>query len=215
MNRDRIILLICFVVVVVATTVIVGWVCRMPWLVSVLPKAITMKFSTAVGFLCSALIIFLIRCYLQGQRNLAHTFLPLPCLVIGLLMSVMLSAMFLKISTGIENLFVQENPNAILKTYAGHPSIVTITDFLIIMVLGILAMAEPSFLRRCLKLGGVFVALTGLSAALGYMFNIPPMYYAVFVEGHAMAVNTSYLFILCGIALLLLGSGPSNHEAKA
>lgn len=215
MNKDNIITVICLIILAVGIMVIAGWAVHNPLLIKIVPFAVSMKFSTAVCFICSALILHLIRCDLNGQKSLAHTFLPLPCLVITLLLTAILLAMFLRISTGIENLFIKENPNAIATVYSGHPSVISIINFLIIMLTGILTMLETVHFRRYLKRIGIGIGLTGVVALIGYIFNWPVLYYATLPDVNAMAVHTAFLFSLIGIAFILLGQKDAKSTKTA
>jgi hypothetical protein len=205
MKNRNIILLLIFIVAGVALFVMTGWFWGTPLWTSVLPNAVTMKFTTAVSFVCSALLTYLMLRSFEGKKNFALTFLPIPCLIIALLMSSLLISLLIGIKTGVENLFVQENIQAMLTVYPGTPSLATIINFILILSCGLVVMAESKGAKRYVKAIGLIVMSVGVVGAMGYMFNNPFLYYVIPGISTAIAINTTILFILIGIAFVLLG----------
>lgn len=184
--------------------VIGGWLTGHLIWTSVLSNAVTMKFTTAVGFLCtSAMIVLIVQSFL-GRHNLALTFLPIPCLTLALLMSSLLISLILNIKTGVENLFVQEDIKALLTVYPGTPSLATIINFILILSAGLIVMVQPSFVRQYVKSIGIIVFIIGAGGLLGYILNCPALYYVIEGISTAIALNTTTLFIFIGMAFILL-----------
>ena len=128
-----------------------GWFLDIPVFKSILPNWVTMKFTTALCFAMSGAVLYCVILAREGRVLVAQTFLPLPCLCISLIMASLLVSVFLGINTGIENLFVKENPNAIMTTIPGRPSVGTMVAFLCIDLLGFLTIMNVKRLRCLLN----------------------------------------------------------------
>jgi len=181
-------------------TVTAGWVLDIPVLKSILPFWVTMKFSTAVCFVFTGLLLFFVA-HAKKYPDAALLVLPVASLVILLFMASFLAASCLKISLGIEDLFVREAAGAVKTTEPGIPSVATMINFVLIALSGITVMLR--FPRETLILNGIgaAVALIGGTAVLGYLLNQPSLYFAFAGRSSAMAFHTSILFVLTGWGL--------------
>ena len=113
------------------------------------------------------------------------------------------SAIF-KIRTGAEDLFVKEASDTVRTVTPGRPSVPTMFNFILIAAAGILTTFNPHNLKLKLKIIGVIVGLIGAMAVVGYIVNVPYLYY--FIEGvnSAIALHTAVLFIVLGIGFICL-----------
>jgi hypothetical protein len=205
MKSDHIVKGIAIIVAVVGAAIMLGWLLNATFLTSILPNVMAMKFTTALCFLCTSAILYLTLKSFKGSYNLALTFLPAPCLVIGItIFSILISALF-GINIGIENLFVPENSYTLSTVYFGRPAYGVLLNFILILFAGLIVMINPKSVRSYLKYIGIFVLMIGSSGLMGYVLNAPFLYFAYEGISIAMAIHTAYLFVLIGLAFILLG----------
>jgi hypothetical protein len=193
----------CFgaVVVLAGLTVMAGWFFDVPALKSILSVWVTMKFTTAVCFTLSGFILWSIACEIKERECLAQVILPISTLCLFLIMFTLLASSLLGIRTGIEDLFIKENANAVNTSIPGRPSIVTMFAFCLVAAGGTITLLKPKKLKRILTVLGASVALIGSVGVLGYLFGVPALYYSVKGLSSAMACHTAILFLLLGIGL--------------
>lgn len=188
----------------VGVLVIIGWIFDWPLLKSILPIWVTMKFTTAVSFFFSGLMLFFMTRFVEGKQDLAGIIVPLSVLVIVLLMSTLLISVFVNVQIGLEDLFVKEPIGAVRTTVPGRPSIGTMVSFLLAALSGILIMLDKPGLKKGLSRIGWTIFLIGLIAVVGYVFNLPGLYYNIADLSTAMAIHTAILFSFFGAGLILL-----------
>jgi len=198
--------------------VMVGWFFNIPILTSILPFWVTMKFTTALSFLLSGLILYFVIQYRQGKTEIANIALPISALIILLLMTTLLVSIFVGVRTGIEDLFVQEVEGAVKTTTPGRPSAGTMVAFILISSLALLTLFNLSNIKKWIFWLGIIIGLIGGVGVLGYVIGIPLLYYTVKGGSTAMAFHTAILFTLLGIGLFLLGKeeppGPTEATQK-
>lgn len=204
-KKDLKVYIFAVIVLLCSVMVMIGWIWHIPILTSFLPNAPAMKFTTAVCFVCSALIVILIAQSFAYKHNIALACLPAPCLIIALMMASIIISVVIGIKTGIENMFVVEDINAILTVYPGRPSLGAVVCFVLILLTGLAVMFKPTWIRTYIRISGVMIFIFGAIGLCGYLFNVPVMYYSVSEISTAMAIHTALLFVIIGIALMLLG----------
>ncbi|MBU1032386.1 MAG: hypothetical protein ABII13_01690 [Patescibacteria group bacterium] len=214
-KNERLIILLAGIVTIVGLLVMLGWFLDVPLLKSILPQWVTMKFSTALAFALSGITLYLIFLCKRNSET-AHVLLPLSSLFILLLMLVLFLSVVFGIKSGIEDLFVREDAGAVYTTVPGRPSIGTMIDFILIALLGLTAVFKVKRHRMFLRWGGGAISVIGVIAILGYVFNVPELYYTVENVSTAMALHTAILFVLIGLDLVLLGidSGQINQNTQ-
>jgi len=201
MKRIHLPYLLGAIVALTGLTVMAGWFFDVPALKSILPVWVTMKFATAVSFVLSGIVLWSVACELQGKECLAQVLLPVTTLCLFLIMFTMLASSLLGIRTGIENLFVRETASAVKTTIPGRPSIVTMFAFCLVATCGVSVMLKPKNLRSILTVLGAMLAVIGVLGGLGYILNVPELYYSVKGISSAIACHTAILFVLLGIGL--------------
>ena len=204
-DSDAVAGMIALLVALAGLAVMVGWIFDISWLKSIRPDWVTMKFTTAFSFFFSGITLYYVSRLRFGHSTVAFAVLPASLLIITLTMVTFLVSAVLDIYVGIESLFVVETADAVETALPGRPSVGTMVTFLLIASAGFIAMFKPANLPRQLLTLGCLVFLAGLLAVLGYILDMPLLYY--YVHGGistAMALHTGILFICLGIGLIRL-----------
>ncbi len=201
--KNKIISIIPWVVIITGLVVIIGWVFNIEAMKSVVPGTISMKFTTAVSFVISGILLLLLG---RNKKNPDSTNQLAITICAGLLILVMatfLLSFIFNVPVGLESLVIKEPVGTAATIFPGRPSLSTMTDFVLIAIAGILLSRKikRSFPARLL---GWVIALMGISVIIGYIFNVPPLYFYFENVSNGMAVNTAVLFILIGTAFILL-----------
>jgi len=198
-------------VILVALMVMVGWFMDITVLKSIHPGWVSMKFITAASFLMCGLTMFFIQHYLDDGDDLSQILISVLSLLVSLLMLTMLVSSLLGVRSGIEDLFVREAPGTINTSVPGRPAIITILNFISISSIGFIALIRPKYLTYWFIVAGSLVLMSGLLALFGYFLNIPILYFSIPGFSSAMAIHTSFLFVLLGFQAILLGE-PLAHS---
>jgi hypothetical protein len=183
--------------------VAVGWLFDVPALTSIRPEWVTMKFVTAVSFVCSGIILFSISKFYERKEEVALLGLALPTMLVLVLISPSLVFIPLDIKTGVESFIVQEEQGAVATTAPGRPSVGTMADFLGISAASVLTMfnlRKPRYIRAI----GIAVLAVAAVAVIGYIANVETLYYSIAGASTAMALHTAIFFTALGTGLFLL-----------
>lgn len=183
--------------------VMAGWFLNIGILKSILPVWVSMKFSTALSFFLSGIMIYFVARFQKKERELAVVVIPILSMIILLLMTSLLASTLMGVSVGVETMFVKESIMAVGSVTPGRPSVATMIDFFLLAVAGILTIMNIERLNKIPAIFGVMVAATGLMVILGYCINYSLLYFAVSGKSSAMALHTAILFILSGVGLVL------------
>ena len=203
-NKGKIAKGLSLVVIIAGISVIIGWFFDIGILKSISPAWVSMKFDTAIAFVLSGITLYFIVRAVEGEFDKAPVVLSITSLIIILLMGTLFFSAVLGINTGAEELFVKDKTTNVKTVVAGQPSVPTMFNFILIASAGILTTLNPVNLRSKLKIIGVIVGLIGTLAVVGYIVNVPYLYY--FIEGvnSAIALHTAVLFIVLGIGFICL-----------
>jgi len=176
MNKHKTVQLLSVIVIFTGISVMFGWFLDIDILKSILPQWVTMKFTTALCFFLSGIIVYYINTVLTGNSELVRIILPVPCLIIALFMASLLMSFFFGIQTGIEDLFVREESQAIQTVIPGRPSVGTMVAFIAVVISGFCALLNSPNLKKQLTIIGWFIGLVGALAIVGYVINLPLLY---------------------------------------
>lgn len=205
MTKPRVAELVSVAIGAVGLAVVIGWIAGVEELESVVPGAVTMKFSTAVSFAFSGLALFsLSRLRDQKYSFLPQVALPASILVVLLFMTAHIASAVLAAPSGIDNLFIAEEEGAVQTPVPGRPSYGTIASFMIIVASGFLAMSGAGRPHGATFWLGIAVTVIGGVAAIGYAAGVPLLYYSVEGVSTAMAIHTSVLFVAAGMTLAIM-----------
>jgi signal transduction histidine kinase len=145
---------------------------------------------------------------------MAQIAIPISGIIILLFMLPLLFGSIFSADLGIRNVFVKETGIAMDTILPGKPSIPTMVNFILIVISGIFALAETR-LTRFFPYVGYSITIIGLISITGYLINQPALYYYIPNVSAGMAIHTSVLFIMVGIALLLLKEGTKPHSLNS
>jgi hypothetical protein len=163
-----------------------------------------MKFDTAVAFLLSGVSLFFMAKALAGEFDISQVVLSITSLILMLLMGTLFFSTMFGIHTGAENLLVREAPGAVKTITPGQPSLLTMLNFMLVALAGIFTISNSLRLQAKLKFIGGIVGGIGALAVIGYVTNVPLLYYFIKEVNTAMACNTATLFVLLGIGIICL-----------
>ncbi|MFQ5735396.1 MAG: hypothetical protein ACE5GY_00865 [Thermodesulfobacteriota bacterium] len=189
--------------------VIIGWALDITVFKSVSSSFVSMKFTTALSFFLSGVILYTITISAEGRRDVAQVILPGAILMVLLIMTTLLTSSLLGIESGLEEMFIRGGPHPLRTVVPGRPSVVTMFDFILLSACGIASLFSRSKLRPMLFYVGCLIMLTGVVAVAGYILDSPILYYST-RSSTAMALHTAVLFCICGWVLVLL----SRYEAR-
>lgn len=214
MNYKLISKILGIIVILGGIIVMVGWFAGIPILTSILPFWVTMKFSTAFSFFLSGLILYFINLHLKKKGEFSDIVIPLSSFIVFLLMVILLISTFIGVRTGIEDLFVEEATGAVKTTTPGRPSIGTMASFVLMSLTGFLAMLNIQNINKIILGIGKMVTTLGSIAILGYIINMPFLYYHIEGWSTAMAFHTAIFFVLLGVGLIFSGKEDINRRKK-
>jgi len=190
-------------VIVIGIVVIIGWIMDIHPLTSIMPTWVTMKFSTAVSFLMSGIVVMLMNEYRNNNSEFARIFLFAPLIIILFFMATLLVTTLMGTSSGVSALFVKEDPGAIGSVKAGTPSVGTMINFLLIIGVGFASLLVDKKYKKYSFISGAIVLVLGIIALIGYTITEPTLYYQVEGFSGAMAIHTAIAFCLLGIGIML------------
>ncbi len=190
-------------VLLVGFVVLCGWLFDVPLLTDFLPGLVPMKVSTAVAFMLSSLLLYVLSEKANRPSELGAVLLPTLTILLFLIEVSMLALVFFGIQTGVDALLVEEQAAASVSAVPGVQSLATIFAFLVVGLVGLFNVFDSSRLRASLNVAGGLLFLVGAAAVMGYALGVPPLYYQVPGLSYAMALNTAILFALLGVGFQL------------
>lgn len=200
------------IVIVIGLVVIIGWLIDLDTLKSIVPTWVTMKFSTAVSFLMSGIVVMLMNEYRNNNSEFARIFLFAPLIIILFFMATLLVTTLMGTSSGVSSLFVQEDPGAIGSVKAGTPSLGTMVNFILIIGVGFTSLLTDIRHSKYSLYSGAIVLVIGIIALVGYGIGDPTLYYQVEGISGAMAIHTAIAFSLVGIGMMTVVKSERKSE---
>ena len=196
--------IIALIVSMSGVIVMIGWIFNIPALTSILPQFVTMKFTTAVCFVLSGIVLYLTAINVQNNNDIAQLMSSFLSFVILLIMASLLVSVFLGIKTGMEDLFVRESPGAVKTVVPGRPALITMVNFLLIASVGLLSLFDKKNLLKVVNIFGLVTAFFGILAIIGYIADMPKLYGHFNNVSTAMALHTAILFVFLGIGFFII-----------
>ena len=182
----------------------IGWFIDDDVLKRLNPNWVTMKFSTAVSFLASGLVLLLLNESRNKNSEPAKIIIFGPLIIILFFMGTLLVSTFAGTSTGVSSLFVTEDPSSALQSVKpGTPSVGTMVNFLLIVGVGFAYLLVHPKHKKYSNICGAIVLALAITALFGYAIDSPPLYYQIEGISGAMALHTAIAFALLGIGMML------------
>lgn len=204
MGKLKITTVLSIIVTFSGAIVMIGWILDIGVLKSILPIWVTMKFTTALSFFFSGIILYIVTSISSlGRSDFSQIALSFAVLIILLFMMTLLFSSVLYIRTGVEDFFVVETENTIQTIISGRPSIGTMINFILVSAIGLFKMNDFKKIYEKTVVIGILITIIGSIAILGYVFSIPSMYCVIEGVSSGMAVHTAILFIIIGICFFL------------
>lgn len=194
--------IISFVILSISLLVCVGWVIDIPVLKSIMPNVVTMKFSTAISFVFSGVILYFVANHHLGKIGIGQIAIPISGFVIVLFMATILMTYIIGVPSGMEQLFIKEK-TSIQTISPGMPSIPTTISFLLIVLVGVQSLNNSNKSKFTSYIGIILITLGAISLT-GYLIGQPFLYYYIENISTGMAIHTSILLILIGSAFYML-----------
>lgn len=214
MNRYRIVKFLALAIMIASVAVIIGWIFDITALKSVIASWPTMKFITATAFLFTGMVLYLMVSVVQGKHGIHELVISLLASLSLFIMGMLLFSAYLGIYTGIEDLFVREQANA-LTPLPGRPSIPGTVNFVLIDSICLLVPILRKNIQKYLVSLGLLVGIIGIIAAIGYVMDNPVLYYTTESINNGMALSTAILFVLLGFGFFMVGlrteKGPNEN----
>jgi signal transduction histidine kinase len=201
-QNNRITRILALIIILVGVTATAGWVFDVKDLHSP-GGTVSMKFGTAISFVFSGVILYYIARIREGRYGLAFISITASGFIISLFMATVLVSNISGVYTGMETLFVREGEGSSVQTpVPGRPSVGTMIDFILIILIGVFVLSDSHKLQKSLNKISIAILIIGGIATIGYVVNLPLMYYYYENISTAMAIHTSVLFVLFGIGML-------------
>lgn len=194
--------------------VMLGWIFGIDALESLVPNTVTMKFTTAVSFIMSGIMLYLINESRSKNSELAKILLPAPIMVVLFYMVTLLVSTFTGISSGIEYPLLMGKAG-VGSLLSGVPSVGTMISFLLIVSASILSLLRYEKQGREILVIGAIICSISVTALLGYAVNVSSMYYMIPGISSGMAIHTAITFLILGIALVAYSKTSNLESPKA
>lgn len=188
------------------------------WLVGIsiqgilFPGSISMKFTTAVAFLISGVMLLSLNEWWARGSEWGEILVPVCVLALIVLGFPIFVSGLLGLNTGFEQLFVNEASGTAKTVYPGQPSLGTVLCFFLLGICGMIAVLGPKK-HPSVSWIGLAVCMFGLLAIMGYLLGAPPLYFGLSGLTNPMAIATASLFILLGLGFSI--AGKSHMEGRA
>ena len=190
------------IIIAAGIIVIVGWFINSTLLKSIRPDWVTMKTTTAMCFILSGILLYILAEYRMGHKYIDKSIAYVLAGIIIYTMGLFLIAAIFGLQIGQEEFLITESSGAIETVIPGRPSISTMLAFLIFAVSAVNTIRKPQ--PNAIKTAGWIIAALGGLAIVGYAFNIPILHYYISGVNTSMAFNTAVLFVLLGTGLIKL-----------
>ncbi|MDD5054885.1 MAG: hypothetical protein PHZ00_01305 [Candidatus Peribacteraceae bacterium] len=205
MHSSRIAFSLGLTVIIVALTVMFGWIFNIPILLNFHTGWTEMRFFTAFCFVCSGGIVLLLSLSPRHLRGISQLLLPILAFVILLIMVSLLLASIFHVDMEIESLFVLQ-PRVVLPfNEADLPSLSTMGLFILFASTTLVHVFSPDMQDVVPRLRSVgwFLCIAGATALSGYSLGMPFLFFSFPGYSNAMSLPTAVLFVALGTGYLL------------
>ncbi|GEM_PF-2056928 len=198
------------IVIIGALLIMTGWIFGIEILKTPNLSWISTKFNTALSFLFSGILLLQLNKQMHSKNKEFNVFLTLFLSTsIFFLMFSMFLTMFFKIPLGVESLFLKDTIESSQTFYLGMPAIPTIVSFFVVVALTLATIFSTPV---NFAYGGAVILVLSISSVIGYLFNIPLMYFFLPNIANPIAFNTAVLFIILGAGFVILQKHAVNKN---
>ncbi len=181
----------------IGIVVIIGWLFNIPLLKSILPAFVSMKFNTALCFLLSGIVLWLLnKNQLSFFLKSIIFFFSFFIFLAGILT---LFEYLFGTNFSIDELFMKDDPLLIGTSHAGRMSPITTFDFLLVGIVLFLLLFKPKNYKLIQALSLILLT-TALFSFSGYLYHIHE--FLTVLYNTKMAFHTSVGFFILSISLL-------------
>ena len=206
MTKLKVIQLIGLLSAVVGLIVMLAWVFNIPLLRSFVVDVTTMKFSTALCFLFSGIILHTMATPMRMKWNVKKYTL----LLFSILMLVVMVPVFLTVTINATFDFTPylffDKVSPGVDVYKSLPSIGTSIGFIFIGLSSLLAYTFSRHVRFVLLYAGSIVSFLGKISLIGLVLNVPTLYFEIENVSAGISLHGSILFVLLGLGFFLVGT---------
>jgi two-component system, sporulation sensor kinase E len=220
LKKNRTIIIISLITIVVDSIVLLGWIFNIPALQSIIPGIEPMRFNTALCFVLLGIALLLTQ-YQTNKYNLPFFILSLLVTIVGLI--TLLENLF-HFNAGLDQLFVTDR-GIVSRTYPfpGRMAFNAAVSFLL-LGLGLLMLTAKNRLFDLLaQYFFHIVTIISAVALIGYLYGVSLFYSFLYVS--SMSTHTAFIFIVLsiaasllnpsiGITMLFTGNNIGNQMAK-
>jgi hypothetical protein len=204
MDRQKIALIIGWIIVLSALTVVGGLLGQVEWIMYPFSRWISMRLVSAICFLFSGvhLVIYVLAKSGKISAAFSNSISPSFALVVLLLLSGAFLPQLFGFSGGIGSNLVLDVRKEIYSIEPGLPSLATLVNFMMIAIFALIIPVQTNYSKRVSCIIGWAVLLIGAVAIIGYITNIPGLFYYFVGKSSAMSPISAILFVLWGSAVL-------------
>ncbi|MDO8622884.1 MAG: hypothetical protein Q7R52_01455 [archaeon] len=213
-DNIKIVKIISLIVAFVAILVIIGWLFNIEFLKIIIPNVTAMRFLTAIAFLGCGLMLYSLAKIKENKSGSTSYMIHLLFASFFILLLMVIS--FFNVLGVNFNLEEMINYNYVdhAKTFPiSVPSISTMFLFLLISFTGFMNIFCNICVRKLTKIVGFVTSIIATIVILGYILGIPLLYFAIPGISNAMAIHTAFLFLIIGIAFILLSNKDSSDKS--
>jgi two-component system, sporulation sensor kinase E len=199
LQKNRTVIIICFVAIAAGIIVLLGWVLNIPTLQSIIPGIEPMRFNTAICFVFLSIALLLTQ-YQTHKYTLLFFILSLLVTFIGL---VTLLQNIFDFNTGLDELFIIDK-GTVSKTYPypGRMAFNAALSFFLFGVGFLMLTAKNRLFDVLAQYLFHFITIITSVALIGYLYGASLFYSFFYVS--SMATHTALIFFILSIASSLL-----------
>lgn len=183
-------------VVLIGLAVLVGWFFGVPFLKSVMPEYVTMKFNTAFGFVMAGAALWCLLREGKGWRCLGMCL----ALLVFALGAVSFGEYAWGWDTGIDNFIFREAPGAVATAVPGRMAGVTSIAFMLVGLSLLPVNTRAGWRLLASQLSALVVVFISLLALIGYYYG-QDIFYS-FGPYSSIALHTALAFLILGLGIV-------------
>ncbi|MBI2631618.1 hypothetical protein HYW75_01295 [Candidatus Pacearchaeota archaeon] len=215
MRSENIVQGISYITIIVSLAVAFGWIFDITLLKSIMPDYPPMKLVTSSSFFLAGFITLLLQSNKARRNKVKILFLCILSLLLLLIMLIYLYNTLYDVQNlqgnAINNLS-NEGINDNIYTFLSRPSMISMLSFILITLVVLSNIFNLKNSEKYQIIIGIIISFLGIIAILGYIFNIPGLFYYYGQLNSGMPLHSAILFVFIGIGIYLIGKDKSYYE---